>query len=240
MEGQKCGFRTLEFLKSHHKKCSSDALTWSTCQGHGGLSQPEVQGDTSRRGHESPSEQKAFSSGVDGEDIRALRPSSAGRASRRAHRSQPWPRPSLESGLRRTAVQLPGLAPRWPPPSWHVCAPWPCSNGPAAFEPFPPDLSAPRETLAHQDHGAQNLGNSKLHFFSCFKHLTFPNCLLQFSSLSQTSHSPGALPPALASPLPQLPLYLPWWMPSPGGPMSATARGGGGTDKNRTGSPGFQ
>lgn len=125
--------------------------------------------------------------------------------------------PSSDSGLRRTAAWLPGLAPCWPPPSRRVCAPWPCSNGLAAFERFALDLSAPRETLAHQDHETQNLCNSKLHFFSCFKHLTFPNCLLQFFSLSRTSYSLVALLPALAGPLPQLPALpglvdtQPWW-----------------------------
>lgn len=101
----------------------------------------------------------------------------------------------------------------------------PCSNRLSAFEPFPLDLSAPRETLAHQDHETQNLCNSKLHFFSCFKHLTSPNCLLQFFSWNQTFYSLAGLSPAMARPPPTA--HRLTWSGGPlslSGPKSATAQ----------------
>lgn len=89
-------------------------------------------------------------------------------------------RPKTEARLPRPAPPSTSLA--------SLCA-RPRSNGLPAFERFPLDVSAPRELWAHQDHETQNHCNSKLRFFSCFKHLTSPNCLLQFFSLNSTFHS---------------------------------------------------
>lgn len=196
---------------------------------HAGLLRPEVQRGTTRRGVRS-----RFQSGrqqvVGGwRSVRALQPFSAESAG-----SCHCACPSSEGGLRRAAARLPGLAPCWPPPSRCVCAPGPRSNGLTAFEHFPLDLSAPRETLAQPDHETQNLCNSKFHFFSCFKHLTFPNCFLQFFSLSQTSYSLVALT-GLGRPPPTAPsstwtagcpaLVVPRWpQPEEEGPNTGQVR----------------
>lgn len=117
--------------------------------------------------------------------------------------ARPGPAPPWRGQRRARRAEAP---PPGPTPAGHplLCksVPWPCSNGLAAFEHFPLDPWAPREVLAHQDHETQNLCSSKLHFFSCFKHLTFPNCLLQSFSLDQTSCSLADLSPAMAGPLP--------------------------------------
>lgn len=76
---------------------------------------------------------------------------------------------------------LAGWGARLPPPQ-QVWEPQPGSNKLCPFEPLPLDSWAPGGFLAHQDHEAQNHYRSELHFLSCFKHLTSPNCLLQVFS----------------------------------------------------------